>query len=268
MSMESVPSRNAKESGMIQITDLVKLKLCPYRFYLEKMQKKKVPTTEGMYLGKVFHKISEETIMRESQIFEDLRPGVTSRQIFDLLYAEYCRVIRNVILRRKEKLGALNVDCERLMAELRDYYKDTALEKAVSMKRALEKKEVEVAIENVEYYVENSELGLLGRIDRVEIHEGVIVPVEIKTVEKKRPTFSEILQLAGYALLLEKERDITVGKGIVEYPSRRILVEIPDRLKEYIINLRDYALEILKGEIPEKVRTDRCDICHFYDMCW
>ena len=253
---------------MIQITDLVKLKLCPYRFYLEKMKKKKVPTTQQMYLGKVFHKITEETVKRESQLLEEFKAGVRSRQIFDVLYAEYCRVIRNVILRRKGKLESLGFDYEKLVKELRDYYKEVAIGKAVSMKRILEKKEKEVEVGYVEYYIENTELGLKGRIDRIEIHEGVVIPVEIKTREKKRPTLSEMLQLAGYALLLEKEKGSPVEKGIVEYPTRRILVDVPDKLKEYIILLRDYALEILNGDIPEKVRTDRCDICHFYDMCW
>ena len=253
---------------MIQITDLVKLKLCPYRFYLEKMKKKKVPTSQEMYLGKVYHKIAEETVKRESHIIEELTSGCTTRQVFDILFAEYCRVIRNVILRRKAKLLSLKIDYETLIKELRDYYKDVAIGKAVSMKRAFEKKDEEVIVGSVEYYIENSELGLLGRIDRIEIHGATLLPVEIKSVEKKRPTFSEILQLAGYALLLERERNTPVSKGIVEYPSKRILVDIPEKLKEYIVTLRDYALEILQGEVPNKVRTDRCDKCHFYDTCW
>ena len=253
---------------MIQITDLVKLKLCPYRFYLEKMKKKKVPTSQEMYLGKVYHRIAEETVKRESHIIEELTSGCTTRQVFDILFAEYCRVIRNVILRRKAKLLSLEIDYETLIKELRDYYKDVAIGKAVSMKRAFEKKDEKVIVGNVEYYIENGELGLLGRIDRIEIHGATLLPVEIKSVEKKRPTFSEILQLAGYALLLERERNTSVSKGIVEYPSKRILVDIPEKLKEYIVTLRDYAREILQGEVPEKVRTDRCDRCHFYDMCW
>jgi CRISPR-associated protein Cas4 len=255
-------------AGMIQITDLVKLKLCPYRFYLEKMKKKKVPTSQEMYVGKVYHRIAEETVKRESHIFEELTSGCTTRQVFDILFAEYCRVIRNVILRRKAKLLSLKIDYEALIRELRDYYKDIAIGKAVSMKKAFEKKDEEIIVGNVEYYIENSELGLLGRIDRIEIHGATLLPVEIKSVEKKRPTFTEVLQLAGYALLLERERNTPVCKGIVEYPSKRIQVDIPEKLKEYIVTLRDYALEILQGEVPEKVRTDKCDRCHFYDMCW
>ena len=95
---------------MIQITDLVKLKLCPYRFYLEKMKKKKVPTSQEMYLGKVYHRIAEETVKRESHIFEELTSRCTTRQVFEILFAEYCRVIRNVILRRKSKLLSLNIE--------------------------------------------------------------------------------------------------------------------------------------------------------------
>lgn len=253
---------------MIQITDLVKLRLCPYRFYLEKMKKKKAPTTQEMYLGKVYHKIAEETVKRESHLFEELESGLTSRQVFDVLYTEYCRVIRNVILRRKKKLESLTIDYEELMGELRDYYKDIAIEKTVSMKKAFEKKEEDVIVGNVEYYIEDTDLGLLGRVDRIEIHGEILLPVEIKTVEKNRPTFSELLQLAGYALLLERERNTPVCKGIVEYPTKRILVDIPDKLKEYVLKLRDYALTILNGEVPEKVRTDKCDRCQFYDMCW
>ena len=253
---------------MIQITDLVKVRLCPYQFYLEKMKKKKVPTNREMYLGKVYHRIAEETVNRENLILRELESGVTTRKLFDILYAEYCRVIRNVVLRRKAKLTSLDIDYEQLMVELREHFKGMAIEKAVSMKRAFEKKEKEVIVGHVEYYIEDSDLGLLGRVDRVEIHGETLMPVEIKTVEKKRPTLSEMLQLAGYALLLERQRNTTVCKGIIEYPSRRVLVDIPDKLKEYVLHLRDYALEILNGKVPEKVRTDKCDRCHFYDVCW
>jgi CRISPR-associated protein Cas4 len=253
---------------MIQITDLVKLKLCPYRFYLEKMKKKRVPTNQQMYIGRVYHRIAEEVVRREGYIFEELQRGCTSRDVFDMLYAEYCRVVRNVILRRKKKLKSLGIDYEELMNSLRDHYKEVAIEKAVSMRKAFKRKEEDVIVGSVEYYLENEELGLLGRIDRIELHGEVLLPVEIKTVEKKRPTGSEMLQLAGYALLLERERNTPVEKGIVEYPSRRILVDIPDKLKEMVIQLRDYAREILNGEVPEKVRTDKCDRCHFFEMCW
>ena len=260
--------RTGVRIGMIQVTDLVTLRLCPYRFYLEKIQKKKVPTTQEMYLGTVYHKIAEETVRRESQIIAELKPGCRSRQVFDLLYMEYCRVIRNVILRRKLKLTSLNIDCESLLQELREFYKEAALQKALSVKKALEKKEEGIIVGDVEYYIEDTDLGLLGRVDRIEIHGDVLLPVEIKTVEKKRPAFSEVLQLAGYALLLERERCPAVKRGIIEYPSTRMLVDIPDNLTEYIMKLRDHALPILGGDVPEKVRTDKCDRCHFFETCW
>ncbi len=253
-------------AGMIQITDLVKLKLCPYRFYLEKMKKKKVPTNQGIYLGKVYHKIAEEIAKRESHILEEVTAGM-SQNLFDILYAEYCRVIRNVILRRKKKLVSLDIEYGQLMKELREYYKAMAMKRVSAMKK-IEEEEIEIIIDSVEYRIEDGELGLVGKVDRIETHEGVIVPVEIKTVQKKRPTVSEMLQLAGYALLLERERNTSVCKGIIEYPSKRFPVDIPDKLKQNILNLRDYALEILQGEIPEKIRTDRCDRCHLYDECW
>ncbi|MBU7014736.1 MAG: PD-(D/E)XK nuclease family protein [Theionarchaea archaeon] len=253
---------------MIQVTDLVMLRLCPYRFYLERIQKKKAPTTQEMYLGTVYHKIAEETVRRDSLIITELKEGCKPRQIFDLLYVEYCRVIRNVILRRKTKLRSLNIDAENLSQELREFYKEIAIQKALSVKRALEKREEEVIVGNVEYRIEDAELELLGRVDRIEIHGDLLLPVEIKTVEKKRPTFSEMLQLAGYALLLERERCTVVNKGIIEYPSTRIIVDIPDKFKENVVNLRDHALKILAGEVPEKVRTDKCDRCQFFDVCW
>jgi len=254
-------------AGMIQITDLVKLKLCPYRFYLEKMKKKKVPTSQEIYLGKVYHKIAEEIAKREPPILEEVTAG-TSQNLFDVLYAEYCRVIRNVILRRKKKLVSLDIDYGQLMKELREYYKAIATKRVSTMKKVEEEEEMEIIIDSVEYRIEDSELELVGKVDRIETHEGIIVPVEIKTIQKKRPTVSEMLQLAGYALLLERERNTSVCKGIIEYPSKRFLIDIPDKLKQNILNLRDYALEILQGEIPEKVRTDRCDRCHLYDECW
>lgn len=253
---------------MIHVTDLVKLRICPYRFYLEKIEKISLPPTQDMYVGTVFHKILEEIIKREQFIFSTLDESRSSRQIFDILYKEYTRVIRNVILRRKKKLVSLGIDSEQLFISLRDHYRKVAIGRAVFMKRCLKTKEIEIEIETVEYYIEDLELDLAGRVDRIEIHKGKPVPVEIKSVEKNYPTDIEILQLTGYVLLMERERDMAIPTGIIEYPSKRFSIEISDELKELVLNLRDHALSILTGVTPEKVRIDRCDSCQFYERCW
>jgi CRISPR-associated protein Cas4 len=253
---------------MIHVTDLIKLHLCPYRFYLEKIENLSLPPTRDMYVGTVFHKISEEISKREEFIFHSLDESYTSRQIFDILYKEYTRVIRNVILRRKKKLVSLGIDSEELFTSLRDHYREVAISRAVFMKRCVQTREREIEIETVEYYIEDGELDLVGRVDRVEIHRGVPVPVEIKSVEKKYPTDIEILQLTGYAMLMERERDMEIPQGIIEYPTNRFFIDISDELKESVLHLRDHALSILQGIIPDKVRTDRCDSCQFFERCW
>lgn len=253
---------------MIHITDLITLHMCPYRFYLEKLEKISIPPTESMYKGTVFHKIVEEISKREEFIFSTLDETYTSRRIFEILFKEYTRVIRNVILRRKKKLVALSIETEDLFTSLRDHYRKVAVSRAVFMKRCIKRKEMEIEIENVEYYIEDSELDLAGRIDRIEIHKGIPVPVEIKSVEKTYPTDIEILQLTGYAVLMERERNVDIQGGIIEYPTTRFFIDISDECKKSVLNLRTHAHAILQGEIPEKVRTDRCDSCHFYEKCW
>ncbi|MBU7032421.1 MAG: CRISPR-associated protein Cas4 [Theionarchaea archaeon] len=253
---------------MIHVTDLIKLRICPYRFYLEKIEKISLPPTQDMYVGTVFHKISEEIMTKEQFIFSTLNESYSPRQIFNILYKEYSRVIRNVILRRKKKLLSLGIDHEQLFASLREHYRTVAISRAVFMKRCLKTKEIEIEIETVEYYIEDPDLDLAGRVDRIEIHKGIPVPVEIKSVEKNYPTDIEILQLTGYALLMERERDMAIPTGIIEYPSKRFSIEISDELREMVLNLRDHALSILRGVTPEKVRTDRCDSCQFYKRCW
>jgi CRISPR-associated protein Cas4 len=255
---------------MIHVTDLIKLRICAYRFYLEKIEKIVLPPTQDMYLGTVFHKISEEIIKREEFIFSSLHESNTSRQIFNILYKEYTRVIRNLILRRKKKLVSLGIDTEELFTSLRDHYRDVAIGRAVFMKRCIKTKEREreIEIETVEYYIEDVELDLAGRVDRIEIHRGVPIPVEIKSVEKKYPTDNEVLQLTGYAVLMERERDMEIPRGIIEYPTNRIFIDISDELRESVLHLRDRALSILQGTTPEKVRTERCDSCQFFERCW
>ena len=253
---------------MIHVTDLIKLRICPYRFYLEKIEKISLPPTQDMYVGTVFHKILEEIMTREQFIFSTLDDSYSPRQIFDILYKEYSRVIRNVILRRKKKLLSLGIDHEQLFTSLREHYRTVAISRAVFMKRCLKRKEIEIEIETVEYYIEDPDLDLAGRVDRIEIHKGIPVPVEIKSVEKNYPTDIEILQLTGYALLMERERDMAIPTGIIEYPSKRFSIEISEELRESVLNLRDHAHSILEGVTPEKVRTDRCDSCQFYERCW
>ena len=52
-------------------------------------------------------------------------------------------------------------------------------------------------------FLEDTELGIYGKVDLVLIAKEEVVPIEFKFIKPKKPSYSHILQLFGYGYLLK-----------------------------------------------------------------
>lgn len=266
---------------MIYVTDLTEYLFCPYKLYLKKIKGLPLPQTPEMLTGTIIHKIYEEVLLRERIIIDqriDEKMGID--EIFKILYADSKRVIKNIMIKNKEKLKDAGVDYLELIKELQEELKEDELLKSIRIKKyiALYGKDQNLyknlfMIKDMEYSVFSNELGLSGKIDKLEEDsEGNLFPIELKTgLFSNGIRKHEKLQVSAYALLLEKERGIKIPLGFLEYyqVKQRIPFLIKDEDKKEVLDILAKVKELLEGERePKKERKNFCNRCGYNDFCW
>jgi len=111
-------------------------------------------------------------------------------------------------------------------------------------------------------------LGLVGRADVVEMHDGVPYPVEYKS--GRRHGMHADMQLCAQALCLEDMFDVAVSLGAVFYYAsrRRHEIEIDSVLREQVIDMipRVRAL-LVQDRTPPPVADARCKNCSIARLC-
>ncbi|MEN6378321.1 MAG: CRISPR-associated protein Cas4 [Methanofastidiosum sp.] len=266
---------------MIYVTDLTEYLFCPYKLYLKKIKGLPLPQTPEMITGTIIHKIYEEVMLRERIIIDqriDEKMGID--EIFKVLYADSKRVIKNIMIKNKEKLKDAGVDYLELIKELQEELKEDELLKSIRIKKyiGLYGKDQNLyknlfMMKDMEYSIFSNELGLSGKIDKLEEDpEGNLFPVELKTgLFSNGIRKHEKLQVSAYALLLEKERGIKIPLGFLEYyqVKQRIPFLIKDEDKKEVLDILSKVKEVLEGEKePRKDRKSFCKRCGYNEFCW
>ena len=67
-------------------------------------------------------------------------------------------------------------------------------------------------------YIENSKLNICGKVDLAFLTKDEVIPVEFKHIDKKY-SYSHILQLVGYGLLLEEKYEKDFKKAFIVYSN-------------------------------------------------
>lgn len=266
---------------MIYVTDLTEYLFCPYKLYLKKIKGLPLPQTPEMLTGTIIHKIYEEVLLREKIIIDqriDEKMGID--EIFKVLYADSKRVIKNIMIKNKEKLKATGVDYLDLIKELQEELKEDELLKSIRIKKymGIHGKDQNLhknlfMMKDMEYSVSSNELGLRGKIDKLEEDsEGNLFPIELKTgLFSNGIRRHEKLQVSAYALLLEKEKGIKVELGFLEYyqVKQRIPFLIKDEDKKEVLVILEKVKGLLEEEKePRKERKNICDRCGYKEFCW
>ena len=114
---------------------------------------------------------------------------------------------------------------------------------------------------------------LKGIIDKIEKYEDGIVPVELKTGSMPREGVwpGHRIQIAAYALMLEKKLGKEIKEGVVHYldPNIRRQVVINPFLREEVKELKDKVRALLDGnEIPAAADNEnKCAKCGLKEQC-
>jgi len=254
---------------MINVTDLTKYLFCPYGFYAEKVLKVKVPHTSEMVKGSIIHRIEEVIAKKDAGIVSLVTPEMSEREISELLYENWKRIIKREVLRRREDLETAGEDHISFIKGLKHSFRNEAIVRGIKMKEIIGREEFRLYETLTEERVEDEGLGLRGVVDRIEIIEGHHIPVEIKS---GIPSLSKLhkLQLAAYVMLCERKYGEEIPFGFLFFTmlDDKIAIFLTEDLREDVLEIRNEVEKVLGGFIPERIRRKNCENCKYFNFCF
>jgi CRISPR-associated protein Cas4 len=160
-------------------------------------------------------------------------------------------------LRRKMEHGAKIDETERRrMLERKTLY-------------GFDRDDVERVVEKLHLYDET--LGLEGVIDQtLFLKTGEVIPVDVKYTDIPQVQRQHRKQLIAYALLLDREYNITVNRGIIYLTKQRKNLEVSitwSEKKNLIKNIEEIRKLIKSEKIPRKASSSKCEYCEVKRFC-
>lgn len=241
---------------IIKVSFISEYLFCPFKIY---------------FIGEIHregiqrNRLAREAYINFKDLVRDLLPSISNEmgvsEIEDIL--------------RKE-IGRLTVT-----NEIKEMLKMEAKVEAVKIKRFMDvtgkngediREFITTPILN-DYRIHDKDLGLSGNIHKIEIIKGKYYPVKIKM---GLPPFrgvwdSDALEIAAYALLIEKEFKCEVLLGFVDYilVGERRPVTIDYTLRENLLNILEEIKEVLSGDAPPVEPNPRkCKKCNYNNICF
>ncbi len=265
---------------MINVSSISEYIYCPVKTYIKYTESHDIQTT-AMITGKLVHEIRrgfEELIKRNLWSVDE---KMEIRDIFESLFEDVPEFVENKTQKYHDAqlidIGTKKRICRDLKSDLELDSWTVAIKTQKIIKKSRKKGEdiVDLLFPPllIEFSIEDSELSLRGKLDRIEIIDGIYYPIEIKTglPPMKGVWKSDAIQIAAYAILMEEEFNKEVPVGFVDYlgAGQRRPVMVNTSLREDLLNvLEDMQSMFEGGEIPElKQSPKKCVKCDYADFC-
>lgn len=120
-------------------------------------------------------------------------------------------------------------------------------------------------------YIENEKLNICGKVDLALINKEEIIPIEFKDIEAKKPTYSHILQLCGYGILLHNKYQVDFKQAFVIYSNNMKLfhINITDKIRADFFDTIKSIEEIVNNDIlpNSSANEQQCSQCEYLNYC-
>lgn len=265
----------------IPITYLSSYLYCPLKFYIEEVLKIKKIDQKTTIKGIIKHKIYEDIAKNEKTLIISLKSTQDLEQIeqkYKLFSHSY---IRKVLIQNKEGLENAQISPLKILNELKELFEFDAKNRAqiihdIAIKKKCDGEQLWINLVpkiDAEKNLESEKYGLKGRVDRIEIHDDKIVPVEFKNSKSSTLFDSQKIQIGAYIILCNEQFNSNSKYGYVHFLKDNIkkLVVINDFLIDEIIEIRKKIINVLDEKniklINLKISSKKCDICNYKDTC-
>jgi CRISPR-associated protein Cas4 len=265
----------------ISVTFLTAYMYCKRKFFLEKIAGIAEPPKEVVVKGRIKHNVFDLVNKQERGIVlcitEDDFEKIKKR------YAEcYSKNLKNILIISKNDLQKLNLKLIDVYNELWPFFDEEAKARAENIHKFLKTKKVfgkelwDMLLPKIEseVYIESDELGLKGKVDRIERYNDTIIPVELKTGSAPREGVWEehMIQIGAYMMLLESVNGSKTPVGKVKYLKENITREIymnpalQEEIKKLVKEVQGF---LEKKNLPDFTRNRaKCGKCGLKKDCF
>lgn len=119
-------------------------------------------------------------------------------------------------------------------------------------------------------YFEKEALNICGKVDLAFLCKDEIIPCEFKHIDKK-PSYSHILQLVGYGIILEKEYEKDFKNAFIIYGNNMKFhkIEITQKYKKDFFDVIKNIEQILKDDLlpNSSANESKCLQCEYLNFC-
>jgi CRISPR-associated exonuclease Cas4 len=265
---------------MLKVSEISEFIYCPAKLYLKHTMGFEVQNNE-IITGKVIHEVR--------RAFEEIIKHNIWNIKKDMETAEIQKIILHGVPEFIDELQVKYIDSykahqENLIKFFHELKEDLIIEASLNVlkikklmkttkKHGMEISEMLFPQSLLEFSLESEELNLKGKVDKIEIINGIYYPVEIKTSfpPLKGTWLSDSLQIAAYAALIDYELNKEVLVGFVYYTKicERRPVVINSILHNKLFQVLDSINTMFeKEEIPEfKLNKKKCEKCEYMGIC-
>ena len=257
----------------INITDIISYTFCPRKLYLKRIKGIKEPPNLKMIIGRLKHNVFDLFAKNEEALVSSINENLSEYQLLSIYQEALATATRQVISNNRQLMTTFAIPSDILTKDIQAFMKNEFDLKISSLKNSLAQGFREKQIwENLrpkyltEFQIDSKELGLKGRIDRVELGENIL-PYELKT--RANIYESDKLQLAAYALLLESHFNTKITKGIAESHEDRQEVELTQEMKAKVLDIADKIRNFDKNKAPPFLSNFmKCQSCILKKECF
>lgn len=265
---------------MISVSSISEFVYCPARMYLNHIQENNAQTCEMMH-GKLIHEVRRGYEEITKQNMWRIKENIRLEDIFSIIFEEVPQFIEKVSNKYSDNYEMDHSILKHIRVDLEDDLKLESQFLSLKIKKILNKTskrgseiaELFFPQSLLEFSLENKELNLRGKIDKIEVISGIYYPVEVKTgiPPSKGVWLADALQIAAYAVLMDYELNKEVLVGFVDYIKicERRPVVINSILHQKLFGvLDDINIMFEKQEVPEfKLNKNKCEKCEYMDIC-
>lgn len=267
---------------MISVSWIGDYNYCPIKLYLKQVIDE---DRESYYmtLGKMQHEIRRGFEEITKRNIWGLKEDMSFKEIREALFEDVPYLVEDIIQHDLDlstdlqSLDGPSTICENLIEDLQieSFIIAFKVNKILqwSGKPSLKIVDMLFPASLIEFSMENQELNLKGKVDKIELLEGYYYPIEVKS---GKPPVNGVwkahaIQIAAYAILIEEKFKKEVPVGYVDYlqiGDRRTVI-IDDPLREELFTVLSEMNSIIEGDyVPEIVQNpNKCRACDYSDFC-
>lgn len=267
---------------MIPVSAILGYLYCPRKTWLSYVAKEK-PETEfkPTILGSIRHNAMDKSAKYENEILTKVKEGFTKEDI-EMTYRQYyMKAVNLSVIEKKNEIEKSGITMQEALNSVSEQMSSEAKIRAKYIFEFITSEKVygeELASKmvpriNSEVYVDSYKLGLHGFIDKIEKHNEIMIPFEIKTgkAPKEGVWESHRIQIAAYIMMLNEKFKQNVREGYVDYVNDGIKrkVIINEFLEDEIKGLINETNFLLKSEKIPRItdNENKCNNCNLFKNC-